>query len=369
MSAKMNMGNANVEDANEALQAQAHIWSHAFNFVSFMSLKCALDLGILEIIQNHGKPMTITELAVALRMLNPTKACDIYRIMRILVHSGIFARRKLYNDAQEEGYVLTNSSRILLKDNPFCITPTLKATMDPVITKPWSFLSTWFQNDDHTPFATTYGETLWNYFAHDPQLKDLINDGLASDSQLVTNVLVDKCKEAFEGLNSLVDVGGGTGTTAKAIADTFPLMECTVFDLPNIVSGLQGSKNLKYVGGNMFEAFPTGDAILLKKVLHDWDDEGCLKILKRCKEAISSHDNVGRKLVIIDMVVRENEKVNDEASNLTKTQLFFDMLMLVLVAGKERQEEQWAELFFAAGFRSYRITPIVGFTSLIEVYP
>ncbi|KAK5795047.1 hypothetical protein PVK06_036301 [Gossypium arboreum] len=344
MSAKMNMGNANVEDANEALQAQAHIWSHAFNFVSFMSLKCALDLGILEIIQNHGKPMTITELVVALRMLNPTKACDIYRIMRVLVHSGIFARQNLFNDAQEEGYVLTNSSRILLKDNPFCITPTLKATMDPVITKPWSFLSTWFQNDDHTPFATTYGETLWDYFAHDPQLKDLINDGLASDSQLVTNVLVDKCKEAFEGLNSLVDVGGGTGTTAKAIADTFPLMECTVFDLPNIVAGLQG-------------------------MLHDWDDEGCLKILKRCKEAISSQDNVGRKLIIIDMVVRENEKVNDEASNLTKTQLFFDMLMLVLVAGKERQEEQWAKLFFEAGFRSYRIAPIVGFTSLIEVYP
>ncbi|KAH1045914.1 hypothetical protein J1N35_036698 [Gossypium stocksii] len=365
----MNMGNANVEDANEALQAQAHIWSHAFNFVSFMSLKCALDLGILEIIQNHGKPMTITELVVALRMLNPTKACDIYRIMRILVHSGIFARQKLENDAQEEGYVLTNSSRILLKDNPFCITPTLKATMDPVITKPWSFLSTWFQNDDHTPFATTYGKTLWDYFAQEPQLKDLINDGLASDSQLVTNVLVDKCKEAFEGLNSLVDVGGGTGTTAKAIADTFPHMECTVFDLPNIVAGLQGSKNLKYVGGNMFEAFPTGDAILLKKVLHDWDDEGCLKILKRCKEAISSQDKVGRKLIIIDMVVRENEKVNDEASNLTKTQLFFDMLMWVLVAGKERQQEEWAKLFFAAGFRSYKITPIVGFTSLIEVYP
>nr|KJB73390.1 hypothetical protein B456_011G230800 [Gossypium raimondii] len=301
------MGNANVEDANEAFQAQAHIWSHAFNFVSFMSLKCALDLGILEIIQNHGKPMTITELVVALPMLNPTKACDIYRIMRILVHSGIFARQKLYNDAQEEGYVLTNSSRILLKDNPFCITPTLNGMMDPVITKPWSFLSTWFQNDDHTPFATTYGETF---------------------------------KEAFEGLNFLVDVGGHTGTTAKAIADTFPHMECTVFDLPNIVAGLQGSKNLKYVGGNMFEAFPTGDAILLKKVLHDWDDEGCLKILKQCKEAISSQDKVGRKLIIIDMVVRENEKVNDEASNLTKTQLFFDMLMLVLVAGKERQQEE-----------------------------
>ncbi|XP_052478038.1 trans-resveratrol di-O-methyltransferase [Gossypium raimondii] len=365
----MNMGNANGEHAIEALQAQAHIWRHAFNFVSFMSLKCALDLGILDIIHDHGKPMTITELVSALQMLNPAKACDIYRLMRILVHSDFFARQKLDNDAQEEGYVLTNSSRILLKNNPFCITPTLKATMDPIITKPWSFLGTWFQNDDHTPFATAYGKTLWDYFTHDPQLKDLINDGLPSDSQLVTSVLVDNCKGAFEGLDSLVDVGGGTGTTAKAIADTFPLMECTVFDLPNIVAGLQGSKNLKYVGGNMFEAFPVADAILLKKVLHDWNDEGCLTILKRCKEAISSQDKVGRKLIIIDMVVRENEQVNDEASSLTKTQLFFDMFMLVLVAGKERREEEWAKLFLEAGFSYYKITTIVGLTSLIEVYP
>ncbi|KAG8480598.1 hypothetical protein CXB51_024781 [Gossypium anomalum] len=299
------MGNANGEDAIEALQAQAHIWRHAFNF-----------------------------------LLNPNKACDIYRLMRILVHSDFFARQKLDNDAQEEGYVLTNSSRILLKKNPFCITPTLKATMDPIITKPLSFLGTWFQNDDHTPFSTAYGKTLWDYFTRDPQLKDLINDGLATDSQLVTS-----CKGAFEGLDSLVDVGGGTGTTAKAIADTFPLMECTVFDLPNIVAGLQG------------------------KVLHDWNDEGCLTILKRCKQAISSQDKVGRKLMIIDMVVRENEQVNDEASSLTKTQLFFDMLMLALVAGKERREEEWAKLFLAAGFSSYKITPIVGLTSLIEVYP
>ena len=51
---------------------------------------------------------------------------------------------------------------------------------------------------------------------------------------------------------------------AKAISEAFPHIDCTVFDLPHVVSNLQGSKNLKYVGGDMFEAVPPADAVLLK---------------------------------------------------------------------------------------------------------
>jgi hypothetical protein len=79
-------------------------------------------------------------------------------------------------------------------------------------------------------------------------------------------VVVSKCKGIFEGVNSLVDVGGGLGTMAKGIAEAFPHMDCTVFDLPRVVSDLQGSKNLKYVGGDMFEAVPPADVILLKVI-------------------------------------------------------------------------------------------------------
>nr|POF02977.1 trans-resveratrol di-o-methyltransferase [Quercus suber] len=87
---------------------------------------------------------------------------------------------------------------------------------------------------------------------------------MASDARLVMSVLVDKCNGVFEGLESLVNVGGSTGTVAKAIADVFPYMECIVFDLPYVVAELQGSENLKYLGGDMFEAVPPADAVLLK---------------------------------------------------------------------------------------------------------
>ncbi|KAK9019620.1 hypothetical protein V6N11_054136 [Hibiscus sabdariffa] len=182
---------------------------------------------------------------------------------------------------------------------------------------------------------------------------------MASDARFVNRILMDKYKGAFEGLNSLVDVGGGTGTLGKAIADAFPHMECTVFDLPHVVAGLQDTRNLKYVAGDMFEGVPAADAVLLKWMLHIWNDDECLKILKRCKEAISTGEEKRGKVMIIDIVLMENDE----------TQLFFDMLLMATVNGRERRAEEWGKLFRAAGFSDYKITPILGIRSLIEVYP
>ncbi|PSS14478.1 Trans-resveratrol di-O-methyltransferase [Actinidia chinensis var. chinensis] len=236
--------------------------------------------------------------------------------------------------------------------------------LDPTLTKPWHFVSEWFKNHDPTPFDTAHGRPLWDYAGHEPRMNHFFNEAMASDSRLVTSVLVKDCKAIFEGLNSLVDVGGGTGTVAKAIAEAFPNLECTVLDLPHVVADLQGScKNLTYVGGDMLEVIPSADAVLLKWILHDWSDEDSVKILKRCKEAIPSRG----KVIIIDMKV-ENQKGDDHDQSI-ETQLFFDMLMMTLTPGRERTEKEWAKLFSDAGFSDYKIIPILGLRSLIEVYP
>ncbi|KAL4290072.1 hypothetical protein GQ457_14G021690 [Hibiscus cannabinus] len=365
----MDMVNANEENVHELLEAHAQIWNHMFSFIRSMSLKCAIDLGIPEIIQNHGKPMTITGLVAVLPTLNPSKACDISRLMRILVHSGFFARQKLDNDAQEVGYVLTNTCRLLLKNNPLSVAPLLKVVLDPFCIKPPQVLGTWFLNDDSTPFVTAFGKTAYDYCGHDAPVNNSFNEAMASDARLIASVLIDKCKEAFEGLGSLVDVGGGTGTVVKAIADAFPHLDCTVLDLPHVVDGLQGGNNLKYVGGNMFEAVPAADAVILKWIFHNWNDEECVTILKRCKAAISDGGKVGGKVIIVDMVLMDEEKANEENSKMFETQLLMDMHMMAMTTGRERQEEEWAKLFCAAGFSDYKIFPILGLRSLIEVYP
>ncbi|XVF39437.1 hypothetical protein PTKIN_Ptkin01aG0034600 [Pterospermum kingtungense] len=348
-------GDANVD---ELLLAQAHVWNHAFRFISSMSLKCAVELEIPDIIHNHGQPITISDLALALH-IHPSKVNCVYRLMRILVHSGFFAQHK-------SGYVLTPASRLLLKDNPLSTRPFLLAMLDPILMKPYQYLSAWFQNDDPTltVFALAHGSSMWEHAGHEPRLNQFFNEAMASDCLLAASVVLAKCKGVFEGLKSLVDVGGGTGTMTKVLAKAFPQMDCIVFDLPHVVDGLQGSENLKYVGGNMFEKVPPGEAIMLKWMLHAWSNENCIKILERCKEAIGSKEKAG-KVIIIDTIIGNQEV--DEMS--VETKLFFDMEMMVCVEGQERNEQEWSKLFVAAGFTSYKMHHILGLRSLIELFP
>ncbi|KAJ6297401.1 hypothetical protein OIU78_023027 [Salix suchowensis] len=281
--------------------------------------------------------------------------------MRKLLHSGFFAQQNGSGDTEGEGYVLTNASQLLVKDNPFSVAPLLLANLDPILTQPWHHVSAWFQNDVPSPFHTAHERTLWEYASHEPKLNHSFNEAMASDARLVSSVMINECKGVFEGLDSLVYVGGGTGTVAKSIAKEFQHVDCTVFDLPHDVADLEGSGNLKYLGGDMLEAIPQADAILLKCILHDWNKEECVKILRQCKEAIKGRG--GGKVIIIDMVVENNK---GEAGS-TKTQLFFDMLMMILVTGKQRNKNEWSKLFCDAGFSNFKIIPVLGLRSLIEV--
>ncbi|KAH0983219.1 hypothetical protein GBA52_010396 [Prunus armeniaca] len=87
---------------------------------------------------------------------------------------------------------------------------------------------------------------------------------------------------------------------AKAIAKAFPNINCTVFDQPH-VANLQGTHNLDFVGGDMYEKIPPANAIFLKWILHDWSDEESVKTLKKSREAILSKN--GGKVIILDINV------------------------------------------------------------------
>ncbi|WMV10600.1 hypothetical protein MTR67_003985 [Solanum verrucosum] len=114
----------------------------------------------------------------------------------------------------------------------------------------------------------------------------------------------------------------------------------------------------------MFDKIPHANAILLKCVLHDWNDEDCVKILKKCKESIPSKEE-GGKVIIIDTVLEDPKQSNE----FVQAQHNMDMLMMVLCAAKERTEKEWEKLFIEAGFNKYKIFSVLGLRSLIEIYP
>ena len=165
----------NRERATELLQARVHTWKHTMNFVNSMALKCAIQLGIPDVIRSHGQPMALSQLITALS-LEPTKAPRLYRLMRVLVHSGFFAQQKLlHHSEQEKGYPLTFASQFLLKDEFFSGVPLLLLQLDLILAAPWHFLGDWFQNEDPTPFHTARRKSFLDYAIHEPKLNDIFN--------------------------------------------------------------------------------------------------------------------------------------------------------------------------------------------------
>ncbi|KAK9180556.1 hypothetical protein WN943_029767 [Citrus x changshan-huyou] len=297
------------QGAKELFQGQAQLYKLMFNHLSSMSLK----------------------------------------LMRLLVHSGCFKKTKV--NGEEEAYGLTAASTLLIKDKPYCLSPTVSVFVDPFFVAPFQSLSSWFKGTEITLWETVHGIKFWEFMNQNPAINQRFNEAMASDSEIMTTFVVkSECKQIFEGLGSLVDVGGGNGTFSRIISEAFPGIKCTVLDLPHAVANLPEADNLKYIAGDMFRFIPPADAFLFKLVFHGLGDEDGLKILKKRREAIASNGERG-KVIIIDIVINAEE----EEHELTETKFLFDIMMSVNATGKERTESEWAKLFFDAGFSHYKI--------------
>ncbi|KAH7651871.1 O-methyltransferase COMT-type protein [Dioscorea alata] len=320
--------------AEELLQAQAQVFHHVYAQIGAMSLNCAIELDIPGIIAKHGsEPMPLSNLISSLP-ISAKKAAFLPRLMRILTHMGYFVQETASD--KEVAYSITPLSKVLLKDSPTSLSSWVTGMLHPYSRVSWHRLSDWF-------------------------LEERFNETMAGDSRLLMKAVVTKCEEVFRGLKTLVDVGGGTGTSARTIAEAFPHIKCTVFDLPHVIADMPESPLVDAVAGNMFEYVPKADAIFMKLILHDWTDEDCVKILKKCKEAVAERKG---KVIIVDIVLDSNK----EDPKMTETQLFWDMVMMAFTGGLERNEDEWKNIFNEAGFSSYKITPL-GVRSLIEVFP
>ncbi|KAK6134820.1 hypothetical protein DH2020_031446 [Rehmannia glutinosa] len=350
-----------IQSTQELLDAHAHIWNHIFSFINSMSLKCAIQLHIPDIIHKHQKPMTLSELIDALPNINKSKSHCVERLMRILIHSKFFTKVKISEDKQ--GYWLTPTCHLLIKDEPMNMTSFALDMLDPIFIDPFHHISEWFKNDDPMPSATRDERTFWEQLEQDLRLNQLFNESMASDTGLAASVILKDCRHVFEGLKSMVDVAGGTGTMAKAIADVIPGLKCSVLERPHVIDGLEETENLSFIAGDIFDTIPPADAIFMKWILISFPDEECIKLLEKCKEAIPNKDK-GGKLIIIDMVL-DNHKEHDAF----ESQLFSDMILMSMGLGRERTEEELAKLFYEAGFTSYKIHPVLGLRSLIEVFP
>lgn len=167
----------------------------------------------------------------------------------------------------------------------------------------------------------------------------------------------------FSSFGKVVDVGGGQGAFLQAILEQCPRTTGVLYDLPSVVAQANVSANpdvvarFESVSGDMFQSVPAGgDAYLLKRIIHDWSDEEALRILRNCRQAMSE----GGKILLIEQILHP--------ARASEYALVIDLMMFVLVSGRERTEVEYRNLLASADLRLTHIVS-AGPRAIIEAVP
>ncbi|RLM85750.1 trans-resveratrol di-O-methyltransferase-like [Panicum miliaceum] len=260
--------------AGELLQAEAELWCHAFGYLKSMALQCAIKLGIPNAIHRCGGAASLPELHAALPVAASKRPC-LSRIMTFLSASGIFGV-ETPEDGEVTGvrYHLTAASRLLVEDESgsgghACLSQLVLLIMTPIHFRASQSLADWLKDEDdaaaaETPFMAAHGASFYGFASRDAEFGACFNEAMGSDSRFVAETMVRECGPVFAGLTSLVDAGGGDGTTARAITRAFPHVRCSVLELPHVVDAAPADGTVEFVAGDMLEFIPPADAVLLK---------------------------------------------------------------------------------------------------------
>ena len=162
----------------------------------------------------------------------------------------------------------------------------------------------------------------------------------------------------------VADIGGGNGSLLTAVLDAHAHLRGVVFDLPHVVAAAAPlieeaslSDRCETAAGDFFtDALPRADVYVLAQILHDWDDERAVAILRNCRRSIADDG----RLLLVEQVLPER----DEPSYGR----LLDLIMLLLLGGKERTSSEWSALLREGGFELVDITPSP-LSSLIESAP
>lgn len=245
------------EDGDAIIQ----MWKYVFSFTELAAIKCVIELKIADIIECHGSPMTLSQLSSTLNCASPSL---LYRILRFLVHREIFKEETTAENLI--GYAQTPLSRLLITNKEHHnMSPLLLLETSPIMLEAWHNLSGYIKNSDNVPFEIAHGKDLWSYAAENPKHNLLVNEAMACSAQVITKAMLEGCGDIiFNGVETLVDVGGGNGTTLSILVKACPWIRGINFDLPHVVSTSSQFTDVEHVAGNMFNFVPKADVAFLK---------------------------------------------------------------------------------------------------------
>lgn len=285
-------------------------------------------------------PKTADEVARAIGA-NPAA---VYRLMRGIASVGVLA-------ATPDGkFGLTPVGEILRSDVPGSMRSAIVAEMAPGHWLPWGDLEhAVMTGQPSAPKAL--GMDIWEYYKKNAEEGFLFAEAMSGISTMALHAVLEAY--SFAGATKVVDVGGSHGAFVAAVLQREKSASGVLFDRPEVIEGagatLEGAgvtARVERVAGSFFESVPAaGDVYLLKSILHDWNDDECVTILRRVREAMAP----SARVVVVEMLIT--------SSGPPSPAPLLDLNMLVMLTGKERTADEFGALFAKAGLALTSVTP------------
>lgn len=258
-------------------------------------------------------------------------------------------------------YRATSLLSTLAKDDPHSLRGFAIAQASPGGWLPWGLFPDAVRTGRDQNKAALGYETSWDYYAEHLDEAAFFTEAMANLSGAaaldIAAVLDTK------GVGFALDIGGAGGEVARALLKANPDLRAGVFDLPHIAPSAAAAaaaeglgERFTTVGGDFFEAVPPADLYVIKSVLHDWNDDECVRILRNVRASLRE----GGRVVVVEFLIPE--------IGVPGLAPLIDVNMLVVTTGKEREIAEFDALLTTAGLRRTKITP-AGAYAVIEAVP
>ena len=309
---------------------------------------------------------TVVAIGVADQLRNGARRCSdiartarvsedgLYRLLRALASVGVFA------ESADRRFKLTPMGQFLRRDHPESVAGYALFTAHDSTWRPWGRLD-YSVKTGLPAFDAVFGAPIFEYLSGHPETAAVFDAAMTSISAREASATCDAYD--FKGAKTVMDVAGGHGLLLGTILRRHKTMRGVLFDLPHVVAGAAATfaragvtARVRIEHGDFFKALPSGaDAIVMKHIVHDWDDESATRILQSCHRALAPRG----KVLIVDPVV--------PSGNVPHYGKLLDLEMLVLTPrGRERTKAEFTSLLQGAGFRLSRVIATKSPLSVVE---
>jgi len=334
--------------ATRLMPPQLALFELATGGIVAQLLQQAVRLGVPDLLEQN--PLTANELAKQIGV----KSEELHRMLRGCVSAGVFkvdAAGRFSNN-----YV----SRALTSDAVGSFRDTVDYFTSPEVGQVWTKLPETLRTGEGG-YEQLYGCSVWDWYSKNPAAEARFARSMMSLSTLDARGIAGA--RPFRQLKRLGDIGGGSGLILSEILRKNRKLTGVLFDAEGVLKiahklltdrGVRERVDLQI--GSFFHRVPEGcDGLLLKNILHDWDDKAALTILENCRAGLA----VGGTLLLVEMLQEKNI-----ASRTTSVS---DVHMMMATArGRERDREELKSLLEKSDFRLKRVHPLPGFQSLVE---